>query len=279
MKRISCLLIILLLCFLNVFSLADDPVATDFQWQVGEELYYKVKYAFLTVGTLYFQVLEKDSVHNRPVYRCRLEMKSTSAIPFVHIDDVYESYIDEEVYAHLFHSYEKKGDHVLFTRYEFNYDAGQINIRIEKRSESDTALVLDSTVTVTQKTQDGLSLLFYARAEVKNTPAQDVSVFAFNELKDTFINFTGRAEEAEARGVKVDGYYLDGKMKFVGIAGIKEDFKGWFSRDPQSVPLHAKMKAFIGSVRINLEWWKNWEGETILGEKAIKENEEKIVSE
>ena len=78
----------------------------------------------------------------------------------------------------------------------------------------------------------------------------------------------------KAKGKKVDGYYVDGKMKFVGIAGVKEDFKGWFSQDGQSVPLHAKMKAFVGSVRLNLEWWKNWSGDDILPPLEYDDSEE-----
>jgi hypothetical protein len=86
MKRISFFLImVFLVCVVSISSLANDPAPTEFKWQVGEELYYKVKYAFLTVGSLYIQVLGKDTVHNRPVYHCRLEMKSTPAIPFVHL--------------------------------------------------------------------------------------------------------------------------------------------------------------------------------------------------
>ena len=91
-----------------------------------------------------------------------------------------------------------------------------------------------------------------------------MTVFTFFEHQDTFINFTGEKEDVKARGKKVEGYYLDGKMKFVGIAGVKDDFKGWFSQDPQGVPLHAKMKAIVGSVKLNLQWWKNWGGDSIL---------------
>lgn len=250
---------------------ANDPKPVRFKWQVGEELFYKVRYSFLTVGSLHFWVLEKDTLRGRPVYHCKLHMKSSPAIPFVNMDDYYESYIDEDVYSHIFWAYEKQKDHQLVTRYDMDYDAGIIKIRIEKQYSADSVVVLlDSTAALNGKVQDGLSLLFYARAEVKKNGPRDVPVFAFNKHRDTFINFTGRTEEVKAKGAKVEGYYLDGKMKFVGIAGIKEDFKGWFSPDPQSVPLHAKMKAFLGSVGLNLHWWKNWSGDTVLGDKAAK---------
>ena len=145
-----------------------------------------------------------------------------------------------------------------------NYEKEQIHILMEKQFPADTVVVLDSTATLTHKVQDGLSLLFYARANAKRKAQEDVPVFAFFEHRDTFINFNGELDDVKARGKKVDGFYLDGKMKFVGIAGVKDDFKGWFSQDDQSIPLHAKMKAIVGSVRLNLEWWKNWSGDHIL---------------
>lgn len=258
-------------------SRANDSAATQFKWQIGEELVYKVRYAFLTVGTLHFWVLDKDTVRNRPVYHCKLQMRSSSAIPFVHIDDIYESYIDEDMYAHIFWAYEQNGDHILTTKYDFDYDAGKIQITVQKFFENDTVLVLDSTAAVSDKVQDGLSLLFYARANAKNAAPQDVPIFAFHKHKSTFINFTGQTDDVKAKGAKVGGYYLDGKMKFVGIAGIKEDFKGWFSPDAQSVPLFARMKAFLGSVRLTLEWWKDWEGGKILGDSSNGANDNEPV--
>lgn len=237
--------------------------ATDFKWQVGEELTYKVKYLFLTLGSLRFQILEKVEIDGRPAYHCRLYIDSNPQLPFVSIHDIYESYIDEEVYSHQFYSYERKSDHTVYTAYQMDYEKNRVHIIIEKWSETDTTRLLDSTAVIPEKVQDSLSLLFFARASVKHAAQMDVPVFAFNEFKYAFINFTG--EKRKKNGI--EGYYLDGRLKFVGIAGIKEDFKGWFSVDPQSVPLFANMKAFIGSVGIDLKGWKNWEAPPLVAER------------
>jgi hypothetical protein len=142
---------------------------------------------------------------------------------------------------------------------------------MEKRfKDSDrTELVLDSTAALDGVVQDGFSLLYYARANVDKRDTTEVTVFTFNAFNQTAINFTGMLSEVKAKDKKVYGYYLDGKMKFVGIAGIKEDFKGWFSQDTQRVPLKAKMKAFIGSVNVYIDEWKNWDGDSLL---TAKEN-------
>jgi hypothetical protein len=242
-----------------------------FQWKVGEELIYKVKYSFLTIGQLHFFVLNTDTINGRKVYRCRMHMKSSSAIPFVNIDDIYESHIDEDVYSHRSEAWEQGGDHILYTRYDFDYPNKQVKMFMEKRfKDSDrTELVLDSTAALDGVVQDGFSLLYYARANVDKRDTTEVTVFTFNAFNQTAINFTGMLSEVKAKDKKVYGYYLDGKMKFVGIAGIKEDFKGWFSQDTQRVPLKAKMKAFIGSVNVYIDEWKNWDGDSLL---TAKEN-------
>ncbi len=273
MKRYKTIFwIFFFLCVWAQSSYADDKNDSQFKWAVGEELFYKVKYTFLTIGSLHIQVIDKDTLRDHPVYYCKLRIRSSDAIPFVDIDDTYESYIDEDVYAHAFIAYEKQRDYWLYTRYDMLYDSSKIKIRVERHFRNDTTVTIDSTAALPTKVQDGLSLLFYARARAKNDRSDDVPVFAFNELKATGINFKGKREEVKVKGEKVNGYYLDGKMKFVGIAGIKEDFEGWFSPEPQSVPVFAKMKAFIGSVKINLEWWRNWDGETVLGKKVVREN-------
>lgn len=261
------MLIALVSSSINAENEVDSLSAhSDFRWQVGEELFYKVKYSFLTVGTLRFNVLSKDTLRGRPVYHCRMHMKS-AGIPFVNFDDIFDSYIDEAMYSHRLESWEKEGDHILHTIYDMNYKDSTIYMKMTREFKDDTIAVLDSTTKLIANTQDGLSLLFFARANVRKKISEDVMVFSYNVYRKTFINFTGGLKEVKARGKKVPGYYLDGKMKFVGIAGLKEGFKGWFSAEPQHVPLHAKMKVIVGSVRLNLEEWKNWPADTLLQKK------------
>lgn len=232
---------------------------TNFQWNVGEHLHYKVKYTFLTVGLLNFWVLGKETFRGRPVYRCKMHVKSKS-IPFVKLDDTYISLIDaEEFYSHRFWAYEQMDDHVLKTYYDFNYRDSVATIVNTKILENDSMVVVDSTAKLARHVQDGLSLLYFARAYASIQEKRDVAVYAWNDESSTYINFAGTQEEIEAKGQKFPGWFLDGKMKFVGIAGVKEDFKGWFSPDQQKVPLEAHMKAIVGSVKLKLESWENWD--------------------
>ncbi|RMF56948.1 MAG: DUF3108 domain-containing protein [Calditrichaeota bacterium] len=277
MKRLrqGILLGLLLLLGANFPLTAQDTLSShhpdltrSFKWVVGEELFYKVRYAFFTIGTLYFKVEEQDTLHGRPVYHCKMHIKSNTSIPFVpDLDDSYDSFIDEDFYSHKFIAYEKQKGYWLYTLYEMNYENNTIHIYVERHYPADTLVAIDSVATIPGPVQDGISLLYFARAHAKSSSPVEIPVFAFNELKSTVINFTGEPRKVKAKGKEVLGYYLDGKLKFVGIAGIKEGFKGWFSPDLQSIPLHAKMKAIVGHVRVNLEWWKEWDEDGYLAQK------------
>ncbi len=228
-------------------------------WQVGEELIYKVRWSFIKLGELRLQVLKKAQLNNRPVYQCRINIDSSPGLPFITIHDLYESYIDaEEFYFHLFQSYEKKGSHILYTSYTLVPESGQVKITIEKRFSDRVNVILDSTLKSSEKIYDSLSMLFFARAMCRYKISMNLPVLVYSKFEQTYIHFSGTLDDVEFRNTPVKSFFVEGKLKFAGIAGVKDDFKGWFSPDNQHLPLKASMKAFIGSVTIELQEWKNW---------------------
>ena len=60
-KYIAVFLITILCVAGNLFS--DD---NSFQWKMGEELTYKVKWSFIKLGELKLTVLNKDTMNDRP---------------------------------------------------------------------------------------------------------------------------------------------------------------------------------------------------------------------
>jgi hypothetical protein len=256
--RIVLILLIIQTPFSLVSAQRSEP---NLKLKVGEQLIYKVKYTFLSLGSLKFEILERDTINGHPVYHCILYIDSNPSLPFVKIHDIYESYIDEDIFSRRFKAWERESGYTLFTQYDMDYEKNEVHIVEKKVTETDTTMVLDSIAVLDtpRKVQDGLSILFFARAMAKEDRPMSAPVFAYNELKYTFINFTGKREKVEIDDEKYKAYYLDGYLKFVGIAGVKEGFKGWFSPDAQSVPLKAHMEAFIGHVTLQLDSHKNWE--------------------
>lgn len=237
-------------------------------WRVGEELIYNVKWTFIKLGEIKIEILDKVSCNERTAYHCQLKIDSSPGLPFVNIHDCYESYIDSAYfYSHLFRGYENKGDHTLFTEYLYNPSNREIDVLLENIEEGSRTVLLDSTVHSPNRMFDSLSMFFLARGMVKNSARINLSLFVYNKFETTDIDFTGNRDKIKIHGKEVGCFFLAGKLKFVGIAGVKEDFKGWFSPDSQSVPIKASMKAFIGSVKIELKHWKNWEKSIVYFDK------------
>jgi hypothetical protein len=63
-------------------------------------------------------------------------------------------------------------------------------------------------------------------------------------------------EEVDAIKYPVDVVHFEGEAGFVGIFGLTGGFEGWFSNDAAQVPILARMKVILGSVKIELIKWK-----------------------
>ena len=51
-------------------TFANDNQQPSFEWKIGEELNYRVKWLSINVGTIKSQILEKDSLNGRLIYHC-----------------------------------------------------------------------------------------------------------------------------------------------------------------------------------------------------------------
>jgi hypothetical protein len=245
-----------------VLSARSQPSdsSTVFKWNVGEELTYKVTWTFIKLGELKLKVIKKDTLNNRPVYHCQINVDSKPGLPFITIHDTWESFVDSaEFFSHQFIAYEKEGSHLIYSHYRYHMNEKQIEMKVEKHHDSTKEVLFDSLVTVSSEIHDGLSMLYLARGYVKKNHNVNLNLVINTKFVTTDINFEGIRKEIDYNLQKLNCFFVDGRLKFVGVAGIKDDFKGWFSPDPQSIPIRAKLKAFIGSVGIELIRWKNWE--------------------
>jgi len=253
------LLIILSYMISSAISQSLDS-STAFKWEVGEELTYKVSWSFIKLGELKLKVIKKDTLNNRPVYHCKINVDSRPHLPFITIHDTWESFVDSaEFFSHQFIAYEKEGSHLIYSLYRYHMNEKQLEMRVEKHQDSTKEVLFDSLVTVSSEIHDGLSMLYFARGFVKRNHNVNLNIVINTKFVTTDLDFGATREEIDFNLQKLDCFYLEGRLKFVGVAGIKDDFKGWFSPDRQSIPIRAKMKAFIGSVGIELIRWNNWE--------------------
>ncbi len=268
-----CFLAFLILTFLPNFSFGADSIQalSPRVYTPHERLTYKVKYGILRVGTLRLENLGLEEFAGEQLYHLRIFVDSNPKVPFVKIHDVYDSYTTNKSVPYYFVAREKEGNHILKTEYTFDHTRKLILVKVAKVFKDSTQIVTEDTVESSIIYRDVLTLLFYAR-QLSPSPLKDYKIptFVLTGRDSCYFWKSGHIRQIELKNEKVPAYYMSGKIKFIGIAGIKDKFEGWFSIDTAHVPLKAKMKAFFGSIKLELEKYENWRGHPIFYPDLMK---------
>ncbi len=248
------------LCYTSAQTTSDiKNKKTEFSLSIGEELTYIVKYAFLNLGEVKFQVKADSVIDGKVVKETIAYMDSYEGLPFVDLHQEYHSHIDSNFYPIEFLGLMFNED-TNFVKYIFKDDS---LIKITKGDYNSGKIKFDSTASVNTKFQDGLSILFYARKFVGLDTTLLIPCFVNEKEEKTKINFYSETESVEIDyfDYEINCLKIDGRTDFVSVYGLTGDFEGWFSNDNHSVPIKAKMNVIIGSVTLELIKWnkENWD--------------------
>ncbi len=251
----------------------SQPVHANGMFQVGEELEYSVHYSIFNIGTIRFKVTDKEQRDGHTIYRAHAFMDSNPSLSWlVEMHIRFYSEIDQNAYTYGWISDDSSSDGVKYRRMRFDYANHKMYYEWGKKAASNerTALGVD-TIAIDTESQDGLSLFYYARAHVHRKNNDHIPTFIDTNKAVTNINFLDEASDIEIDAVDypIDVVRIDGRADFVGIFGLTGGFEGWFSNDAAGVPVKARLKVILGSIRVELTKWKRggW-----VPQKAIVKN-------
>lgn len=223
---------------------------------VGEELIYEVSYSFFSLGTVKLQILDTIAKEGMTLYQAKAFMDSYGGVPFVDLHYVFYSEIDPAYYSHFFSGLNTKDPkNTAYSEYVFDY--AQNRVLTEKGIRQFSEKSVKGIDTISSSYQDGLSLFYLARGNVHSKSATNIPTFVNEKKVNTYINFMNKKTSSEISAVNypIRTIEFDGRAEFVGVFGLTGEFSGWFSDDDAAVPIVAKMKVIIGSVRIELKRW------------------------
>ncbi len=220
----------------------------------GEELVYNVRYGFIDLGQVRIRVIGSAREKSGLVYQGKGLIDSYSKVPFVDLHAVYESVTDSAMFSRRFTGRQKDDGQWTVARYAFDYPAKRVLIEI---ATHDSVVVKRDTLPIDTPYQDGLSLFFYARANLFSGMKVNIPTVIKEKKVETYIDFKNEhtSVDLDAVDYPVDVIRFEGNMNFVGIYGLTGGFEGWFSNDEARVPILAKMKVIIGSVTVELMKW------------------------
>ena len=243
---------------LPVLTAATPADSLTFKWLIGEELTYKVKWAFIRLGTLKLQVIDTTRIDSQRVYHTRLLIDSNPLLFFVNMHSVFESYIDENFYPHLFVADETIDGVTYKTYYRFNHPERLVDVRMT--DVEDTTRIIEKQIPMEETFQDGMSLIFFTRGNVRKGGTYNLTAFYEAKIGKLLLRVREKKSriKIEAFNQLVDAFEVDGKANFKAIAGFQGKFRGWFATDRYAPPLYALLKVFIGNVSVELESWEKW---------------------
>ena len=233
-----------------------STASVDSLMQVGEELYYNVSYGGFNIGQLHFVIASKVASDSGLYYIVHGFIDSYKGVPFVNVHTVYEDHISDKLYSAWFFARTKKGNKWATATYRFNYPARKLVI--ERGLWKGTAPVRLDTIAIDTFYQDGLSLLYAARALLVPGAHYRIPSYVSENSGYTTIDVLEKPEHESIDAVDypVSLIHFKGEAGFIGVFGFQGEFDGWFSNDSARVPVIAQLKVLIGSVRVELMKWK-----------------------
>jgi hypothetical protein len=241
--------------------------------QVGEELEYSVHYSFFNIGKIIFRVTDKEERNGRTVYHASAFMDSNPSLNWlVELHVRFYSEIDQDAFSYGWVSEDSTSKKVTYRKMRFDYERHKMYFEWgEKLPSGERKQNGTATVAITQGCQDGLSLFYYAREHVLEKRQKSIPTFIDTNEVTTKINLgvENLEEEIDAVDYPIDVVKLDGRAEFVGVFGLTGAFEGVFSNDLAGIPITARMKVVVGSVRVELRKWKRGEW---IPPKAMTEN-------
>ncbi len=260
-------LIVLVFYFFSIQNAAElakeDEKLKDhknFKLEIGEELVYSVSYAFFNLGEIKLKVIDKVENGENSYYKTIAYIDSYRGIPFVDLHEIYESFLNINIYSDWFRSRSQYSTYTDYITYNFDYPEKKMYLEYGKWKKN--IINKRDTMRINDYYQDGLSLFYFSRFHLYQNRAVKIPTIVNEKIVNTTINFSNRTKSVEIDAVDypVEVVEFDGQADFTGIYGFSGKFEGWFSNDNERVPIVAKMKVLIGKVRIELIEWKknNW---------------------
>jgi len=218
-------------------------------FKAGEFLRFRLHYGFVDAGEATVSVNESADINGREVLHVVGKGKTLGAFNwFFKVDDRYETYLDKKgVFPWKFVRRIHEGSYKKSQDYFFHQDKETVDNGAGKTFKVPTGI------------QDMISTFYYARtldfSEMKVGEVVAIETFLDDELYTLNVKYLGK-EEIKIRTGKFRC------MKFVPVVQegrifkSDEDMQVWITDDDNHIPILAKAKILVGSIKMEVVEYK-----------------------
>ena len=255
MTKFLCLCIFL--SFQILFSQANNSEAlkTNQSFQEGEWFQLRLHYGPFNASyaTLF---LERDTINERPVYHAKGFGETTGlARWFFKVEDYYESYFDEETgLPYKFIRNINEGGYTKNVEIDFNHKEKTAFVNNKKKGEV-------SELEIKNGVQDLISSFYYLRNfypidEIKLNESFDINMFFDFENYVFRLKYLGK-EIINTKFGKIKCMKFRPIVQSGRVFEEQESVTLWVSDDKNRIPIRIKADILVGSIKADLENFKN----------------------
>ena len=225
--------------------------ANNTSFKPGEKLTYRLSYGILDAGEAVLTVDKTTKkVRGRELWKVRGTGRTISAFEwFYKVNDVYESYVDANgMFPWMFVRRVNEGGYIINQDYTF-YQHKKVVDNGEGKKFG-----------VPSNVQDMISAFYYARTldydNAKNGDVFTVNVFLDDELYPAKIRYKGK-QVVKTRKGKIMCHKFAPVVQEGRIFKSEKDLTIWITDDANKIPIVAKAKIKIGSLKMHLVNYEN----------------------
>ena len=216
-------------------------------FQPGEKLKYSVNYGWMTAGEATLEVKKApQKINGREIYHMVGTGISVNTFDwFFKVRDKYETYMDADgVFPWVFVRRINEGGYSKAQDYQFFQHKKMV--RNQKAQEFNVPVGV----------QDMLSVFYYARtldfSKAKKGDIFTIPAFVDEEYYDLKIKYAGTDKIKVNKG-KFDCMVFHPVVQTGRIFNDEEDLTVYITNDKNKIPVLAKAKILVGSIRMELE--------------------------
>ncbi len=252
--------------FVFALIIAVNPKESHSQekvMDVGEELKYELSYGFIKLGYIKYILSGTHKDGKNLIYNAKLEVKSYPEVPFVKINQIYESEMEldnKELISNKFYETSFKDKSISRLDYKFDYDRNFV--RVKQDTDGNTDKKLKVSIKKNVEYRDQLSWQYESRLNSFTNKNYNIPVFANEEESSVRYSYNSNKTVVNIENCEyeISVIKMEGTSDYSGFFGFKGEFLILISDDEFRVPVKAYFNSSLGNVVCELISYKkgNW---------------------
>jgi hypothetical protein len=236
------------------------PVSADVQrvnpesFVYNERMQYVVSYLGIRIGTV--EVLNRIG-GDAEVDETLIRLRTFSGVPFLSVYTEFFSRRGEDGYFVTSTTFDRSRNQWAY--YHASRIDGTSDILVDRGyMDRESGEIYDVEIDTLQPgfhVHDPLSFLSILRDSAHMHEPYMLDILIDREIEKINIDPSGSIDVISVRAFRnqTPAYHVDGVIEFEGIHGLSRKYQVWIGADERRIPLHARVRIGIGSVKIELE--------------------------